>query len=91
MALQEQMQTKKVASLRSIKGVVISDKMQKTVVVEVTSLKKHPLYHKYIKSHKHFKADNPNNLYKTGDEVILGAVSKPISHDKRWSIIKKVN
>jgi len=78
-------------SLRTIQGVVISDKMQKTVVVEVTTLKKHPLYHKYIKTHKHFKADNPNNLYKIGDQVILGAVSKPISHDKRWSVIKKVN
>mgnify|MGYP001365195954 CR=1 FL=1 len=78
-------------SLRTIQGVVISDKMQKTVVVEVTTLKKHPLYRKYIKTHKHFKDDNPNNLYKIGDQVILGAVSKPISHDKRWSVIKKVN
>jgi len=63
--------------------------MQKTVVVDVTTLKKHPLYHKYVKTHKHFKADNPGNLYKVGDQVIIGAVSKPISHDKRWSVIKK--
>ncbi|HPR91540.1 MAG TPA: 30S ribosomal protein S17 [Candidatus Paceibacterota bacterium] len=79
------------ASLRTIEGTIISDKMQKTVVVEVTTLKKHPLYRKYIKTHKHFKADNPDNLYKIGDQVVLGAVSKPISHDKRWSVIKKVN
>lgn len=90
MSPQETKKTKK-TSLRTIQGVVISDKMQKTVVVDVTTLKKHPLYHKYVKTHKHFKADNPGNLYKVGDQVIIGAVSKPISHDKRWSVIKKVN
>ena len=87
----QEIKKEKKASLRAIKGMIISDKMQKTVVVEVTTLKKHPLYHKYIKTHKHFKADNPGDIYKTGDQVLIGAVSKPISHDKRWSIIKKVN
>lgn len=71
-----------------LKGKVVSDKMQKTVVVEVLRLKKHPKYKKYFKVSKKFKAHNPDNQYHTGDEVLIKE-TKPMSKDKRWIIVGK--
>lgn len=75
---------------RLLKGVIVSDKMNKTVVVEVLRLKKHPKYKKYFKVTKKFKAHSPENLYHTGDKVIIGE-TRPISKDKRWVVISKVD
>ena len=74
---------------RLLKGVIVSDKMQKTVVVEVLKLKKHPKYKKYFKSTRKFKANNPENQYHTGDKVIIGE-TKPMSKEKRWIVISKI-
>ena len=74
---------------RIIKGVVVSDKMQKTAVVEVLRLKKHPKYKKYYKVSKRFKANNPENKYHTGDKVLIQE-TRPMSKDKRWIITGKV-
>lgn len=70
-----------------LSGVVISDKMQDTVVVEVQRYYKHPKYGKFIKSKKKYKAHDKGNEKKVGDKVEI-IESKPISKDKRF-IIKK--
>ena len=79
-------QTKKI---RQLKGVVVSDKMTKTVVVSVTRLKKHPKYKKYYKVTKRFKAHDEKGEYHTGDKVVIRE-TRPISRDKRWIVINKV-
>ncbi len=74
--------------MRRLKGIVVSDKMQKTRVVAVTRLKKHPRYHKYYKVTKKFKAHDEKNEYKVGDKVIIQE-TRPLSKEKRWIIIGK--
>ena len=72
-------------------GTVISDKMDKTVVVAVESTTHHPLYKKTIKRVAKFKAHNDNNESKTGDTVRI-IETRPLSRTKRWrvaGIIKK--
>ena len=72
-------------------GEVVSDKMDKTIVVLVERQFKHPLYKKIIRRHKKYKAHDENNECKMGDVVQIKE-SKPISKDKRWtlnSIIKR--
>jgi small subunit ribosomal protein S17 len=78
-------QTKKI---RTLKGVVVSDKMQKTVVVAVTRLKKHPKYQKYFKVTKKFKAHDPADQYHVGDKVLIQE-TRPLSKDKRWLVAGK--
>lgn len=66
-------------------GVVIKDKMQKTVVVQVDHLVKHPVYKKYIKRKVTFKAHDERNECAVGDKVLI-AESRPLSRDKRWRV-----
>lgn len=73
---------------REIKGVVVSDKMQKTRVVAVSHEKKHPRYLKYYRVTERFKAHDENNEYHTGDKVVIRE-TRPLSKDKRWVIIGK--
>jgi len=68
-------------------GRVVSDKMDKTVVVAVTKTFQHPLYKKTIKRIARFKAHDEENKCKTGDEVQI-VESRPLSRDKRWQVIK---
>lgn len=75
---------------RLLKGVIVSDKMMNTVVVEVLRLKKHPKYKKFYKVTKRFKAHNPENQYHTGDKVIIKE-TKPMSKEKRWIVVSKLN
>jgi small subunit ribosomal protein S17 len=74
---------------RIIKGMVVSDKMNKTVVVAVLSLKEHPKYRKRYKSTKRYKAHDENNEYKIGEKVLIQEC-RPISKDKRWKIVGRV-
>jgi len=74
---------------RTLQGIIISDKMNKTRVVAVTRLKKHPIYHKYYKVTRKFKAHDEKNEYKTGEKVIIEE-TRPMSKDKRWRIIEKI-
>ena len=69
-----------------LKGVVTSDKMDKTVVVAVTRFVKHPMYGKYYKVTKKYKAHDPENKHKVGDEVII-TPTRPISKDKHFRIL----
>ena len=70
-----------------LKGVVVSDKMDKTVVVSVSRFVKHPLYGKFYKISKKYKAHDAGNKYKTGDKVEI-METKPISKDKHFKVIK---
>lgn len=73
---------------RMLKGIVVSDKMAKTVVVAVIRLKKHPKYKKYFKVTKKFKAHDENNEYHVGDRILMEE-TKPLSKDKRWRVVSK--
>ena len=74
---------------RQLKGIIVSDKMQKTVVVEVERIKKHPRYKRRYKVNKKYKALDEKEEYKTGDRVIIEEC-RPLSKDKRWKVIKKI-
>jgi len=74
---------------RRLEGVVVSDKMNKTRVVAVTRLKKHPKYHKYYKVTKRYKAHDESNRYKVGDKVVIQE-TRPLSKEKRWVIVEKL-
>ncbi len=74
---------------RFLDGVVVSDKMDKTIVVSVNRYKEHPKYKKRYKISKKYKAHDEKNEYKTGDKVTIHE-SKPLSKDKRWKVVKKI-
>ncbi len=75
---------------RTLKGVVVSDKMTKTVVVRVDHLKKNAKYQKFFKVSTRYKAHDEKGEYHTGDEVTIGEV-RPMSRDKRWTVLGKVS
>jgi len=68
-------------------GTVISDKMDKTVVVSVERSKRHRLYGKTLRRTTHYKAHDPANTCKLGDTVRL-VETRPISRDKRWRVLQ---
>jgi small subunit ribosomal protein S17 len=68
---------------KALVGRVVSDKMNKTIVVRVERIKKHRLYGKYIKVHKKFKAHDEGNSASIGDMVKI-LESRPLSKEKRW-------
>ena len=70
-------------------GVVVSDKMDKTVVVAVKDSVQHPLYKKIMKRTVKFKAHNENNECGVGDRVMI-METRPLSKDKRWRLVKIV-
>ncbi len=76
----------KVANGRELSGVVVSDKMKDTVVVEVKRFVKHAKYDKFISINKKFKAHDAGNTKKIGDKVTMVECA-PISKDKRYKII----
>ncbi len=71
-----------------LKGVVVSDKMQKTIVVSVSRFIKHPLYGKFYKVSKKYKAHDEEGKYKVGDNVEI-IETRPISKDKRFKVVNK--
>ncbi len=73
---------------RVLNGKVVSDKMDKTVVVAVERLKTHPLYKKQYKTTAKFKAHDENNQYKVGDLVEL-TETRPLSKTKKFTVTKK--
>lgn len=70
-------------------GVVVSDKMDKTVVVSVERRVRHPLYKKYVRRHKKYYAHDPKNECKVGDVVEI-IESRPLSRLKRWRVLRTV-
>ncbi len=76
----------KTKTKKILKGVVVSNKMDKTVVVSVSRFIKHPLYGKFYKVSKKYKAHDEGNKYKIGDKVEIFE-TKPISKDKRHEVV----
>ena len=84
---------KKDKVVRTLQGSVVSDKMDKTIVVLVVRKVKHPLYGKYIKRSTKIHAHDENNMCKKGDVVII-TESRPISRTKHWKlheVVEKAN
>lgn len=79
----------KTTKTRILQGVVVSDKMTKTVVVKVSGLKKHSKYKKYFKTSAKYKAHDEENQYHTGDRVLIKE-TRPMSKEKRWIVTGKV-
>ena len=69
------------------RGVVISDKMDKTIVVRVDRLKKHPRYQKRYISSKKYMAHDEENKYSVGDKVLIEAC-RPMSKGKQWIVVE---
>jgi small subunit ribosomal protein S17 len=78
-----------VVTRRKLIGRVVSDKMTKTVVVEVTRFKREAMYKKYIRVRKRYKAHDEKNEYKTGDRVEI-LEHRPFSKHKRWLVTRLI-
>ncbi|MCA1987800.1 MAG: 30S ribosomal protein S17 [Desulfarculus sp.] len=72
---------------KTLTGVVVSDKMDKTVVVQVERLVKHPVYKKYVRRRNRFAAHDEQNECRVGDTVLIRQ-SRPLSRTKRWRVSK---
>jgi small subunit ribosomal protein S17 len=70
-------------------GIVVSSKMNKTVVVKVISKRAHPKYKKLISTSKKFYADSPDNKFKEGDQVTIYE-TRPLSKLKRWTVVAPI-
>jgi small subunit ribosomal protein S17 len=70
-------------------GVVVSDKMERTVVVAIEDMVQHPLYGRIVKQTKKFKAHNENNEARLGDTVMI-METRPLSKDKNWRVVEVV-
>ena len=80
---------KKAKIKKKIQGIVVSDKMDKTVVVSVVGIKIHSKYHKRYKRNKRYKVHDPENKYKVGDEIVFSP-SKPYSKGKKWEAVSSL-
>jgi small subunit ribosomal protein S17 len=78
---------KKRGSQKTITGTVVSDKMEKSVVVSVQRLVKHPVYQKYIRQKGKFMAHDEGNECRIGDRVLL-TETRPLSKQKRFKVSK---
>lgn len=72
---------------RTLQGVVVSDKQDKTIVVRVDRRFTHPIYKKTIRESKNYHAHDENNEFKAGDTVRIEE-SKPLSKLKRWTVVQ---
>ena len=74
---------------KTLQGIIVSDKMDKTRVVQVKSVDKHRKYHKVVRIASKYKAHDEKNATKTGDIVRI-METRPLSKDKRWIILDVV-
>ncbi|MCS7236166.1 MAG: 30S ribosomal protein S17 [Armatimonadota bacterium] len=72
---------------KELVGVVVSDRMDKTVVVRVESVFRHPLYKKPVRRHKKYKAHDEENRCRVGDRVRI-METRPLSKEKRWRVVE---
>ena len=79
------MERKRDEKRKKLVGVVVKDKMDKTVVVEVERTLKHSKYHKYLRTRTTCKAHDEENKAKIGDKVLI-VETRPLSKDKRWAV-----
>jgi len=87
MTEQEVPTTKPRGHRKSRTGVVVSDKMEKTVVVRIERLVKHPVYGKYVRRRVNYKVHDECNEARTGDTVLIEEC-RPLSREKRWRLKK---
>lgn len=76
-------------NFRELKGIIVSTKMQKTVVVKVNTSKAHKIYKKRYTTSKKYKVHDENNEYKMDDKVLIRE-SRPLSKEKRWTVVRKI-
>lgn len=76
----------KAKNIKTLSGVVVSDKMQDTAVVSVQRYVKHPKYKKYMKIHKKYHVHNPGNRAKEGEKVTIRSC-RPLSKTKSFEIV----
>jgi len=74
---------------RTLEGVVVSDKMTNSIVIQTARLVAHKLYGKMIRRHKKFMADDPQNSCNIGDQVVIEEC-RPLSKNKRWRLLQIV-
>lgn len=74
---------------KEFKGIVISDRMQKTIIVRIMYLKKHPKYGRIIRKYNKFKVHDEKNIAKIGDTVRIQE-TRPLSKDKRFRLIEVI-
>jgi small subunit ribosomal protein S17 len=77
------------SNVRTMTGIVVSDKMDKTIVVRVTRTIKHPKYGKFIKKSRKFSVHDENKLCSIGDTVKIKEC-RPISKTKFWTLVEKL-
>jgi small subunit ribosomal protein S17 len=87
---QQNAQTVSRSSRKTRVGVVVSDKMDKTVVVSIERRVQHPVYGKMVRRTKRLKAHDERNDAKTGDTVRI-METRPLSKDKRWRLVEIVD
>ena len=75
--------------MRRLKGTITSNKMEKTVVVQVDQFKKHPKYLKYYRMSKKYKAHDEKGEYRLEDRVVIEE-ARPMSKEKRWKVVELV-
>ncbi len=89
MSIQSKQKESTAKEARSLTGIVVSDRMKDTVVVEVSRYKKFPKYGKYMVRTKRLKAHDAGNTCSTGDVVLLKP-TRPISKDKHYMIVRRL-
>jgi len=75
---------------KKFQGIEVSDKMDKTIVVKVDRVKRHPKYHKSFLVSKQYKVHDERNQFKDGDQVVF-VECRPLSKDKRWRVLYEVS
>ena len=75
---------------RTLRGVVVSNKMDKTIVVKISRLKLHPKYRKHYQVSQSFKAHDEKNECEIGDQVLIEE-TRPISKDKKWKLVSIIS
>lgn len=86
----EQKVTEEKSSSRTAIGKVVSDKMNKTIVVQIERKVKHPLYGKYVRRFSKMYAHDEDNTCRVGDLVVIQQ-SRPLSKTKRWTLVEILN
>ena len=87
--MEENIKVESTSKRRQLQGVVISNKMEKTIVVETENNNNHPIYKKRVTIRKKYKVDDRKNEASVGDVVIFEEC-RPLSHDKRFRLVKIV-
>lgn len=77
-------------SKKQLTGTIVSDAMNKTVVVAVDSLRQHPKYHRRYRVTKRYKAHDEANEFRTGEKVVIEE-ARPLSKEKRWRVVGKAS